>query len=47
MDIIQQILLVLKVLVSRITKIFTFVYNQFLPPLDDETVYGDNNAIYF
>ncbi|MBR3816486.1 MAG: hypothetical protein IKJ27_07155 [Clostridia bacterium] len=47
MDIIQQILLVLKVLVSRITKIFTFVSNQFLPALDDETVYGDNNAIYF
>lgn len=36
MDIIQQIMLVLKVLITRIREIFTFVNNQFLPPLDDE-----------
>lgn len=47
MDIIQQIMLVLKVLITRISKIFTFVYNQFLPPMGDGSDGGDTNDIYF
>ena len=44
MDMIQQILLVLKVLITRFSELFTFVINQFLPLLGEP---NNDSAIIF
>ena len=45
MDMIQQILLVLKVLITRFSELFTFVNNQFLPPPGNTN--NDSGIIFF
>ena len=46
MDLIQQIMLLLRDLIVKLRKIFEFVNTEFLPETDDDDIYDDEYKYY-